>query len=145
MKNFTFKLKFWLFSAILLFPICFTHAQVTKEWDKRFGGSSNHGEWLKEGKVIQTSDGGYLLGGSTGNGASGDVSQSSRGLRDYWVAKISSSGTKQWDRRFGGYSYDELTSIIQTPDGGFLLGGLLGPGLGETRRKAAGVAVTIGW
>ncbi|MBK8415950.1 MAG: T9SS type A sorting domain-containing protein [Bacteroidetes bacterium] len=45
------------------------------------------------------------------------------GLSDYWIVKIDSLGNKQWDRDFGGTSYEELDKISETSDGGYLLSG----------------------
>ncbi|QHT70249.1 M6 family metalloprotease domain-containing protein [Rhodocytophaga rosea] len=74
-----------------------TDASGNKQWDKRFGGSA--GDYLNT--IIRTSDGGYLLGGNSMSGISGDKTQASQGGQDYWVVKITSTGTKQWDKRFG--------------------------------------------
>jgi hypothetical protein len=94
-------------------------ANGDKEWDRTFGGSSfNALESLQ-----QTSDGGYILGGTSDSGISGDKTQPSRGDKDYWLVKISATGTKQWDRTFGGSNYDYLGVVQQTSDGGYLLGG----------------------
>ncbi|QHT69502.1 PKD domain-containing protein [Rhodocytophaga rosea] len=103
-----------------------------KQWDKRFGGSGH--ENLNE--AIQTSDGGYLLGGSTLSGVGGDKTEGTRGGRDYWVVKISSTGVKQWDKRFGGSGTDELISLIRTSDGGYLLGGYSNSGAGGDKSEA---------
>ncbi|PSR53061.1 hypothetical protein AHMF7605_05735 [Adhaeribacter arboris] len=91
----------------------------TKLWDKRFGGTDV--EELQS--LIQTNDGGYLLGGRSNSGNSGDKSQGSQGGYDYWIVKTNNSGTKQWDKRFGGNADDNLRSVVQTTDGGYLLGG----------------------
>ncbi|QNF35669.1 pre-peptidase C-terminal domain-containing protein [Adhaeribacter swui] len=90
-----------------------------KLWDQRYGGSGH--DYLN--RVIQTQDGGYLLAGSSESGLNGDKSQASRGGRDYWIVKISSSGAKQWDKRFGGSGYDELKKVIQLSSGEYVLGG----------------------
>ncbi|GAB3202368.1 hypothetical protein ABID22_002661 [Pontibacter aydingkolensis] len=90
-----------------------------KEWDRTFGGRD--GEDLQA--VIKTKDGGYLLGGSSGSYASHDVTENSRGITDYWVVKLDSNGNKIWDKRFGGDGYDDLYSLAETPDGGYLLAG----------------------
>ncbi len=42
---------------------------------------------------------------------------------DYWVVKISSNGTKQWDKRFGGKENEVIRSIALTADGNYLLAG----------------------
>jgi len=95
------------------------NASGTKLWDKRFGGSGTDECYA----VVATSDGGYLLAGLSQSGADGDKSEASRGSGDYWVVKINGSGTKIWDKRFGGSGYDELVNVITTPDGGYLLAG----------------------
>jgi hypothetical protein len=68
-------------------------------------------------------DGGYILGGETQGTNNGDKSQDSRGGYDYWIVKTDENGTKQWDKRFGGTGEDYFKAILQTSDGGFLLGG----------------------
>ena len=96
-----------------------TDSLGNKRWDKRFGGTNE--DFM--GCVIQTSDGGYIFGGFSFSDISGDRTQASRGLDDYWVVKIDSSGDKQWDKRFGTPTKDVLTSLTQTSDGGYMLGG----------------------
>jgi hypothetical protein len=94
----------------------------TKQWDKRFGGNGNE----SLGEVQQTTDGGYIIGGTSTSGLNGDKTQYNWGggnKEDYWVVKTDSAGNKQWDKRFGGDRYDFETTIKQTKDGGFLLGG----------------------
>ena len=95
------------------------NANGQKEWDKTFGG--NDQDWLSV--VIATADGGYLLGGDSGSGISGDKTQESQGFSDYWIVKINADGQKIWDKTFGGNEYDNLSTMVATPEGGFLLGG----------------------
>lgn len=95
------------------------NADGSKAWDKRFGGSDSD----QLSALIPTTDGGYLLGGSSASDADGDKSEASRGSYDYWVVKIDAGGSKVWDRRFGGTSGDQLTSMVGMPGGGCLLGG----------------------
>ena len=94
-------------------------ANGNKLWDKRFGG--NNDDYLMT--IIQTSDGNYILGGSSRSGISGDKTQSCQGSDDYWIIKINSSGDKIWDKRFGGNKYDLLGDIVGTDDGGYILAG----------------------
>ncbi|MEI7581739.1 hypothetical protein [Runella sp.] len=93
---------------------------VTKIWDKTFGGSQRDEPYAG---MVPTVDGGYLIGGFSGSSASGDKIENGRGNEDYWVVKINTNGTKQWDKTFGGTGTDVMTGIIATSDGGFLLGG----------------------
>ncbi|RDC64885.1 T9SS type A sorting domain-containing protein [Adhaeribacter pallidiroseus] len=96
-----------------------TDQQGKKLWDKRFGGPRH--DFLNQ--VIQTSDGGYLLAGSSDSGIGGDKTQNSQGNRDYWVIRLDKNGNKLWDKRYGGSGYDELRQIKQLPSGGYLLAG----------------------
>ncbi|QMU31036.1 T9SS type A sorting domain-containing protein [Adhaeribacter radiodurans] len=95
------------------------NAAGNKEWDETIGGNS--GDNLSS--VQQTSDGGYILGGTSFSGKSADKSEASRGSGDYWIVKLKASGSKEWDKTFGGDYSDDLSSIKQTNDGGYLLGG----------------------
>src|SRR5262245_48713199 len=83
-----------------------------KQWDKTFGGSGY--EDFKS--LQQTSDGGYILGGRSDSGISGNKTQASKGSGDYWVIKLDASGNKTWDRSFGGSNYEEFQSLQQTSD-----------------------------
>lgn len=95
-----------------------------KQWDKTFGGSGSD----IMAAVVAAPDGGFLLGGLSDSGQSGDKSTPPKGpvvagLTDYWVVKISATGEKQWDKTIGGAANDDLTALLVTADGGFLLGG----------------------
>jgi len=90
-----------------------------KLWDKRYGGSGD--DYLN--RMIQTQDGGYLLGGSSLSGKSGDKTEASQGDRDFWIVKVDKQGTKEWDKTFGGSGYDELKKVIQLASGEYMLGG----------------------
>nr|WKN37078.1 fasciclin domain-containing protein [Tunicatimonas sp. TK19036] len=94
-------------------------AQGNKLWDKTIGG--REGDYLYN--VLATSDGGYLLGGASISGVSGDKSEPNKGSSDYWVVKVDASGNKLWDKTIGGNDADGLRSIVPSADGGYLLGG----------------------
>src|SRR6185295_3800992 len=103
-----------------------TDSLGNKQWDKDFGGTGI--DWLYS--VIQTADGGYLLGGTSYSDSSGDKSENSRGVSDYWIVKLDSLGNKQWDKDFGGFADDPFTALIQTADNGYVLGGHSYSGIG---------------
>jgi hypothetical protein len=96
-----------------------TDANGSKQWDKRFGGNGND----ELTTMIQTMDGGYLLGGNSTSDVGADKSQANRGELDYWIVKTDANGNKQWDKTFGGTGDDEIITMLQTTDGGYLLGG----------------------
>ncbi|MCV9928273.1 T9SS type B sorting domain-containing protein [Flavobacterium sp. LS1R49] len=88
-------------------------------WQKTIGG--NKTDNLTSAK--ETQDGGYILGGYTASGISGEKTQSSRGNDDYWVVKLDVNRNIVWDKTYGGSGVDRLRTIIQTDDGGYLMGG----------------------
>jgi hypothetical protein len=89
------------------------------QWDKTMGGG--YTDQLND--IIQTNDDGYLLGGYSQSPISGEKTQSSRGLDDYWIVKLDNAGNIQWDKTYGGTGYDRLSAMVPSPDGGYLLGG----------------------
>ncbi|QHT66359.1 S8 family serine peptidase [Rhodocytophaga rosea] len=115
------------------FWIVKTDASGNKQWDKRFGGSS--GDYLNA--AIRTSDGGYMLGGNSLSGISGDKTQGSQGGQDFWVVKISSTGTKQWDKRYGGSGNDDLRTLHQLSTGEYLLAGYSQSGISGDKSQSS--------
>ncbi len=96
-----------------------TDATGNIQWQNTIGGST--GDLLQA--IQQTSDGGYLLGGWSNSNISGDKTENSIGGTDYWIVKTDASGSIQWQNTIGGNSNDQLNSIYQTSDGGYILGG----------------------
>src|SRR5690606_23582035 len=91
----------------------------TTTWQKTYGGSDE--DFLSF--VEQTADGGYILGGTSKSDISGDKNEDSQGDEDYWVLKIDSSGNILWQNTIGGSGTDDLGSMVETDDGGYLLVG----------------------
>src|SRR5436190_4819988 len=114
------KNHFLLNLVFCLSLISTAFAQVpVKQWDLTLGG--NQADVLSS--VSQTPDGGYIAGGSSASGASGDVTDNSKGDNDYWIVKINSAGVKQWDKLFGGNGNEGLRTVKQTSDGGYIIAG----------------------
>lgn len=87
------------------------------QWEKSLGGS----DYDQAYSIIQTSDSGYAVAGYS-NSTNGDVT-GNHGTSDYWIVKLSSSGTIQWQKSLGGAGVDQAQSIIQTADGGYAVAG----------------------
>lgn len=102
-----------------------------KIWDKTYGG--NLTDSLTS--VRQTSDGGYIIGGYSTTSANGDKSETTRGLQDYWVIKISSTGVIEWEKTYGGTKVDRLASVRSTLDGGYIVGGTSESGIGGEKSE----------
>ncbi len=95
------------------------------------GGSSGAG-----GHIINTSDGGFLLAGTSNSGIGGDKTEAGRGSWDFWVIKLNASGVVQWDKTIGGSSGDFLINAQQTSDGGYILGGFSSSGISGDKTEA---------
>ncbi|HNL06927.1 MAG TPA: hypothetical protein PKH93_05085, partial [Chitinophagales bacterium] len=105
----------------------------TIEWQNTIGGSGY--EQLEA--IQQTTDGGYILGGASSSGISGDKTEASKGSSDYWVVKISNVGDVSWERTIGGNGSDYLQDIQQTIDGGYILGGSSTSGISGDKTEAS--------
>jgi hypothetical protein len=96
------------YSNVLLFK---TDINGVLLWAKRYGGIYEDAAFF----VRQTSDGGYIICGSSwtwGAGAS-----------DVYLIKTDSIGITVWSKTFGGENYDHGYSIQQTSDSGYIIAG----------------------
>lgn len=101
-------------------------------WQKTIGG-----QYVDELKSIQqTIDGGYILGGYSNSPISGDKTEDNCGLGDYWLVKLDENGTIEWQRTLGGDKDDNLFTLSQTKDGGFIVGGNSNSGATNSKSKS---------
>ena len=86
-------------------------ASGTVSWQKTYGGAN-----LDNTNDIQpTSDGGYIVVGST--------ESSGAGIDDAWVIKLDAAGAVTWQKTYGGANLDVANSIQPTSDGGYIVAG----------------------
>jgi len=81
------------------------------EWQRTYGGM--FGDSARS--IQQTSDGGYIIAGSTGSFGAGGT--------DNWILKLTSSGDIEWQRTYGGSEGEYADSIQETGDGGYIVAG----------------------
>ncbi len=124
------KKIFTIFTAAFISLFTISQTAPLIQWDKTIGGNAN--DYLRS--LIQTTDGGFLLGGESSSDLSGNKTQEAYGegyisgsthynFNDFWIVKLKSSGVMEWDKTIGGTGSDYFKSIVPTSDGGFLLGG----------------------
>ena len=83
----------------------------TNTWSRTWGGTGGDIGY----SVVQTSDGGYAVTGST--------TSYSAGGKDMFLAKYDSAGTNTWSRTWGGTLDEVGRSIVQSSDGGYTVSG----------------------
>jgi hypothetical protein len=82
------------------------------QWQKTYGGAANNDS---ANSIQQTSDNGYIVAGQTQSFGAGGY--------DAWVLKLDGDGYVQWQKTYGGTSEDEVYSIQQTSDNGYIVAG----------------------
>ncbi|MFX1253158.1 MAG: hypothetical protein ACFFCZ_16240 [Promethearchaeota archaeon] len=88
-----------------------TDSDGITQWIRTYGGAEDDSAQA----LIQTTDGGYALAGTTESyGAGSD---------DCWLVKTDNNGRMQWNQTYGGEDYDSAYALIQTPDGNYVLAG----------------------
>ncbi len=92
-----------------------------------------------------TADGGYVLGGYSNSGSSGEKNDTCRGTFDYWILKLSSTGAIQWQKTIGGDGADVLSAIRQTPGGEYLVAGTSASGISGDKTEHGYGGLTDFW
>lgn len=88
-------------------------------WDKTIGGNSSdraYSSFVDEG-------GNVIIGGYSESGISGEKSEESKGLKDYWIIKIDTEGELIWDKTIGGSNTDWFSSIKKAHGDGYIVSG----------------------
>ncbi|HKR04408.1 MAG TPA: T9SS type A sorting domain-containing protein [Bacteroidia bacterium] len=80
-------------------------------WTKTYGGPNTEFAY----SVEQTTDGGYIVAGSTLSFGAGGF--------DYYLVKTDTIGNMQWAKTYGGSGDEFCYAVKQTADNGFILAG----------------------
>jgi hypothetical protein len=83
-------------------------------WNRTYGGSKSDTAY----SLVETSDRGYALAGSTGSFG--------EGLNDCWLIKIDINGNIEWNQTYGGEANDVAYSLVRASDGGYVIAGTTG-------------------
>jgi hypothetical protein len=107
-----------IFFPLLICNLSTLFSQPSIQWQRALGSSGCD----ESTSIKQTQDGGYIISGNAGIN-SGDVS-GGHGNMDYWIVKLSSIGSIEWEKSLGGTNYDYATCVQQTTDEGFIVTGM---------------------
>lgn len=95
------------------------------KWIKTFGGSKTD----KATSVFATQDGGVIIAGYT-ESSNGNI-PNNKGKNDFWVIKLNNNGNIDWSKTFGGSQNDYAQSVLQLPDGNYIVAGSSGSNDGD--------------
>lgn len=94
--------------------------KLNKDGEKQWGKILK-GESVDAGNsILQSKDGGYFVGGAS--------YESGTGNSDAWLVKLDKKGKKVWDKNYGGKGSDQIYTMLESKDGGYLLGGISSSG-----------------
>ncbi|MFH0894672.1 MAG: T9SS type A sorting domain-containing protein [Bacteroidota bacterium] len=98
------------------------NSSLTVEWSKCYGGT----ETEECNSVVQLTDGSYAALGYTSTHNNGDVTghHGAQGSDDFWLLKLTSTGTITWAKCYGGSGDDQANPLTKTTDGGYAMSGL---------------------
>jgi FlaG/FlaF family flagellin (archaellin) len=81
------------------------------EWNQTYEGTGY--DYARS--LVATSDGGYAIAGYTQSFGLGDAA--------FWLIKADASGNMEWNKTYGGTSYDLAFSVVKCSDGGYAIAG----------------------
>ena len=90
------------------------------EWAQSIGGSNDD----EITTVVGTSDGGYIVGRYFSSSITvGKYILENAGSDDGMIIKYDEDGYVEWAQSIGGSDEDQITTVAETGDGGYLVGG----------------------
>lgn len=102
-------------------------------WDKTIGGEQR--ELMQA--AIEMPDGGFLLGGESRSGVSGDKNDFLRGLNDYWVVRVDAKGNLIWEKTIGANWDEAIFDMVRAETGVIYLAGFSGSDATFEKSKAS--------
>lgn len=103
-------------------------------WDRTLGGNRRD----ELACMVKAHNGDIVAGGisnSTGSQVLGERQERNRGLFDYWLLRLDSTGAIVWEFAAGHTGDDLIHVVTPTRDGGFLLGGWSNSGQGSEKSE----------
>jgi hypothetical protein len=98
--------------TVIILALAFALPAFTQQrWERTYGGTDDDYGF----SVQQTTDGGYVVAGSTGSFGY---------VRQVYLIKTNALGDTLWTRNYGGASRDEGFSVQQTSDTGYIVAGI---------------------
>lgn len=108
-----------LIAVILLLTVFYSDAQTPPfvQWQRPLGGIASD----VANDIQHTADGGYIVACVTAS-VDGDVT-GNHGSYDCWLVKLTAWGSVVWEKCYGGSDIDQVYTVQQTSDGGYIFAG----------------------
>jgi hypothetical protein len=108
-RRYILKIVLILGLTMLMLGILGASAQPEEVWNMTYGGQGND----VGSSVIESKDGRYIIAGWTNSYGAGKL--------DAWLIKTDTTGNEIWNRTYGGSGDDNIFSVQETMDGGYIL------------------------
>lgn len=108
-------------------------ADGNKIWDKTIGG--NKGE--QPNSIFISSENQLLITGSSNSDISGDKTEASYGLSDFWVVALDTNGNINWQKTIGGSDDDGCNDMIEIGNNNYMLFGSSLSGISGLKTEAS--------
>ena len=95
------------------------NAQPSLTTQKSFGG----GGFDQSVSLKKSLDGGFLIGATSVSNISGEKSENGFGAEDFWLIKTDNTGSKIFDKTYGGTGVDQIRTIVELATGEWLICG----------------------
>lgn len=86
-------------------------------WRKNFGGSDDDVAY----SIDELAAGDYVIAGES-KSSTGDI-DNNKGGYDFWIIKVSATGTLVWEKNYGGSSDESAKSVQECSDGSIVVAG----------------------
>jgi len=120
------------FFICLFFSLaCYSFAQnpLWKQWDRIYGGTKQEFVY----NILSTPDDGYIIGSTSFSGISGNKTTRNWDTvnvsDDLWIMKLDGNGGIVWQKSYGTTSWDHMSTIQPTSDGGYIIGAQTSSGI----------------
>ncbi|TSJ42019.1 T9SS type A sorting domain-containing protein [Fluviicola chungangensis] len=94
-------------------------ANYNELWQKTMGGTLD--DYMSG--VKELSNGDLLVYGFSNSSNTGNKQSITHGSNDYWVVRMTNSGTVVWDKTYGGSDVDNASNLLELSSGNIIVSG----------------------
>ncbi len=107
-------------------------ANYNELWQKTIGGTLD--DYISGVKELNNGD--LLIYGFSNSQNNGNKQSVNYGSNDYWLVRMTNSGTVIWDKTYGGNDIDNASDVMELSSGNLLVVGFSGSGISGNKTLA---------